>query len=260
MHTWDPKQYLAYADERGRPFVELVARIGARAPGQVADLGCGPGTLTRLLSERWPDAHVTGVDASAAMLERAAAIHGVDWVQADVAAWQPPEPLDVIVTNATMQWIPGHLELLPRLVGMLAPGGWFAMQVPGNFSEPSHVLRDEVAALPQFARHTDAAARPGAHDAETYLRALTALGLDVDAWETRYLHVLRGPDAVFEWVRGTGARPVLEALPDDLRPAFEDAFRARLRDAYPADTEGRVVLPFRRVFAVGSAGAAGSAA
>lgn len=260
MHSWDPQQYLRFADERGRPFVELLARVDVAAPRTVADLGCGPGTLTRLLRERWPGARVTGVDASAAMLQRAAAIDGIDWVRADAAEWRSSEPLDVLVTNATLQWIPGHLELLPRLVGMLAPGGWFAMQVPGNFAEPSHVLRDEVAALPRFARHTGAAARPGAHDAETYLRALTALGLDVDAWETTYLHVLHGPDAVFEWVRGTGARPVLEALPDDLRPAFEDAFRARLREAYPADAAGRVVLPFRRVFAVGRASPAGSAA
>lgn len=250
-HTWDPQQYLAYADERGRPFVELIARVGADAPDRVVDLGCGPGNLTRLLAERWPGARVTGVDASAAMLERARAIDGIEWELADARAWTPPAPLDVLVSNATLQWIPGHLELLPRLIGMLAPGGWFAMQVPGNFAEPSHALRDEVAALPPFAEHTRDVARPSAHDAATYLDALAALGLEVDAWETTYLHVLEGPDAVFEWVRATGARPVLEALPDAVRPAFEDAFRARLRESYPADSRGRVVLPFRRVFAVG---------
>ncbi|MCR8671314.1 methyltransferase domain-containing protein [Agrococcus sp. HG114] len=252
-HTWAPQQYLAYADERGRPFVELLARVGAAAPARVADLGCGPGNLTRLLTERWPDAHVVGVDASADMLARAAAIEGVEWQLADAREWSPAAPLDVLVTNATLQWIPGHLELLPRLVGMLAPGGWFAMQVPGNFDQPSHVLRDEVAALPEFAEHTRHVARPAAHDAATYLAALTALGLEVDAWETTYLHVLEGPDAVFEWVRATGARPVLEAMPDALRGEFEDVFRARLREAYPADERGRVVLPFRRVFAVGHA-------
>lgn len=251
-HRWDPQQYLAYADERGRPFVELVARVGAESPARVADLGCGPGNLTRLLLERWPSAAVTGVDSSAEMLERAAAEPGgIEWQLADVREWQPAAPLDVIVTNATLQWIPGHLELLPRLVGMLAPGGWFAMQVPGNFEEPSHALRDEVAALPAFAEHARDAARPDAHDAADYLRALAALGLEVDAWETTYLHVLEGQDAVFEWVRATGARPVLEALPDDVRPAFEEELRARLREAYPADAAGRVILPFRRVFAVG---------
>lgn len=250
-HPWDPQQYLAYADERGRPFLDLLARIRAESPAHVADLGCGPGNLTRLLVERWPSAAVTGVDASPDMLERAAQHAGVDWQLADVREWQPAAPLDVLVTNATLQWIPGHLELLPRLVGLLAPGGWFAMQVPGNFDEPSHTLRDEVASLPDFAAHTRSAQRPASHDGVDYLRALTALGLEVDAWETTYLHVLRGPDAVFEWVRATGARPVLAALPDELRPAFEDEFRARLREAYPADAAGQVILPFRRVFAVG---------
>ncbi|GEK78982.1 methyltransferase domain-containing protein [Agrococcus baldri] len=256
--TWDPQRYLAYADERGRPFVELVARIGAERPARVADLGCGPGNLTRLLAERWPAAYVTGVDASAAMIERAEADQqvdhpGIEWQLADAREWQPEAQLDVLVTNATLQWIPDHLALLPRLTGMLAPGGWFAMQVPGNFAEPSHTLRDEVAALPAFAEHTGTAQRPASHDAVDYLRALTALGLEADAWETTYLHVLRGPDAVFEWVRATGARPVLQALPDALRPAFEEEFKARLREAYPADEAGRVVLPFRRVFAVGRA-------
>lgn len=253
-HTWDPQQYLAYADERGRPFVELVARVGAQRPEHVADLGCGPGNLTRLLTERWPAAQVTGVDASAAMIERAEADHpGISWQLADAREWQPEAPLDVLVTNATLQWIPDHLALLPGLTDMLAPGGWFAMQVPGNFSEPSHTLRDEVAALPIFAEHTRPAARPASHDASVYLRALIELGLEADAWETTYLHVLHGADAVFEWVRATGARPVLEALPAQLRPEFEEQFKARLRDAYPADSADRVVLPFRRVFAVGRA-------
>lgn len=256
-HRWDPTQYLVYGDERARPFVELVARIGAEAPERVVDLGCGPGTLTRLLAERWPNAAVEGVDSSAEMLERAAAIGGVRWTLADARDWRPEHPIDVLVTNAALQWIPDHLALLPRVVEALAPGGWFAMQVPGNFAEPSHVLRDEVAAAPEFAEHTARAARPDAHDAAAYLRALTGLGLRVDAWETTYLHVLDGPDAVFEWMRGTGARPVLEALPDALRPVFEERFKARLREAYPADAEGRVVLPFRRVFAVGQKPALG---
>ena len=60
MHTWDPERYLTYADERGRPFVELLARVGAADPATVVDLGCGPGNLTALLVERWPDARVDG--------------------------------------------------------------------------------------------------------------------------------------------------------------------------------------------------------
>ena len=95
---------------------------------------------------------------------------------------------------------------------------------------------------------------PSAHDGEVYLRLLRSLECDVDAWETTYLHVLTGPDPVFTWISGTGARPVLQALPDRLRDEFEREYRAALRAAYPADDSGAVVLPFRRVFVVARRG------
>src|SRR5690606_34606066 len=131
---------------------------------------------------------------------------------------EPSEPVDVLITNAALQWVPGHLDLLPALVDRVADGGWFAMQVPGNFDEPSHTIRRELAAEPPYAAHTDGVAAPEAHDAATYLRVLQDAGPEVDAWETTYLHVLEGPDPVFTWVSGTGARPTLQALPDGLRP------------------------------------------
>lgn len=252
-HDWDPERYLTYADERGRPFVELLARIDAHVVREVADLGCGPGNLTRLLAERWPAARVRGIDASAAMIERARADADgrVDFAVGDLTAWSPPEPVDVLVSNATLQWVPGHLDLLPRLVAAVRPGGWFAFQVPGNFDEPSHTIRRDLAAEPPYAALTAGVAHPDAHDAATYWRALTGLGCTVDAWETTYLHVLTGEDPVFTWVSGTGARPTLEALgaEPDVRAAYEGEFKRRLRAAYPESGHG-VVLPFRRVFVV----------
>jgi trans-aconitate 2-methyltransferase len=224
-HTWDPDRYLTYADERGRPFVELMARVGAEAPASVVDLGCGPGNLTSLLRERWPDADISGLDSSPEMIEQA----------------RSAEPSITFEVD--------HLDLLPSLVGRVRPGGWLALQVPGNFEEPSHTIRRDLAAEASYAEHTRDVAVPSSHDPVVYLEALAGLGCTVDAWETTYLHVLTGPDPVFAWVSGTGARPTLQALPDDLRPAFEDEFRRRLRAAYP-ERDGRVVLPFRRVFAV----------
>lgn len=252
-HTWDPERYLTYADERGRPFVELVARIGAQAPRTVVDLGCGPGNLTRLLAERWPRAEVTGIDSSPEMIAKAVeTVAGVGFVVGDLRTWTPAEPVDVLVSNATLQWLPGHLDLLPGLLGSVAPGGWLAFQVPGNFDEPSHTIRSELAAEPPYAEHVAGVASPDAHDAATYLAALAPLGCAVDAWETTYLHVLRGEDPVFTWVSGTGARPTLQALEDAdpaLRAGFEEEFKRRLRAAYP-DTGRGAVLPFRRVFVV----------
>ena len=249
-HTWDPARYLTYGDERGRPFVDLLARVRAERPGSVVDLGCGPGNLTALLAERWPDADVAGLDSSPEMVEAArAAVPGLRFDVADLRDWAPVEPVDVLVSNAVLQWVPTHLELLPHLVATVAPGGWLAFQVPGNFSEPSHTIRDELAAEPAYAEHVRDVAVPSSHDPAVYLDALARLGCAVDAWETTYLHVLTGADPVFTWVSGTGARPTLQALPGDLRPAFEAEFRRRLAAAYPAHEYG-VVLPFRRVFVV----------
>lgn len=245
MPSWDPQHYLAYADERGRPFVDLLARVGATAPRSVVDLGCGPGNMTRLLAERWPGATVTGVDSSADMIARARADQpSLTWVEADVRDWH--EPADVVVSNAMLQWLPDHLALLPE-IGALA-GEWLAFQVPANFAEPSHTIPGELAASGEYAEHTPSVERPASHDAVDYLDALRH-DFDVDAWETTYLHLLRGEDAVFDWTSGTGMRPILDALPDGLRERFTTEVKARLRAAYPA-RDGVVVMPFRRVFVV----------
>ena len=250
VHTWDPDRYLSYADERGRPFVELLARVDADDPATVVDLGCGPGNLTALLAARWPGARLRGVDNSTEMIATARETHPeIEFEVGDLRAWRPEAPVDVLISNATLQWVPGHVDLLPGLVAAVRPGGWLAFQVPGNFDEPSHTIRTELAATPPYDVHTGDAAVPSSHDPSAYLEALTDLGCTVDAWETTYLHVLRGEDPVFTWVSGTGARPTLQALPDDLRPGFEEEFRARLRAAYP-ERDGQVVLPFRRVFVV----------
>lgn len=244
---WDPSSYLAYADERGRPFLELLARVGAERPGRVVDLGCGPGNLTALLKRRWPDAEVVGVDSSVEMVAAADREQGVEYVVGDLRRWRPDDAVDVLVSNAALQWVPGHLDLLPSLAGNVSPGGWLAFQVPGNFEEPSHTLRRELAEDPRFAPYLEDVAAPHAFGPEVYLERLSGSGCAVDAWETTYLHVLPGEDPVFDWVAGTGARPTLAALPPEVRPAFEDELRAALRAAYPRRAHG-TVLPFRRVF------------
>lgn len=253
--VWDPQRYLAFAGERGRPFVDLVARIDTTDPRVVVDLGCGPGHLTSLLADRWPGAAITGVDSSADMVRATSEVTGAERIsfrQADLRDWlreAGPGSVDVLVSNATLQWLPDHLDLLPALVAAVAPGGRLAFQVPGNHRAPSHTILADLAAEPPYAEHVAGAARVSSYDAATYLRALQALGCTVDAWETTYLHVLRGTDPVFTWVSGTGARPTLQALPGDLRPRFEEEYKARLRAAYPDRGHG-VVLPFRRVFVV----------
>lgn len=261
---WDPEQYVRFAGERDRPFHDLLARVAPdREPRTVVDLGCGPGTLTAGLAHRWPGATVTGVDSSPEMIARAQPLAAsrdlggrLRFVEADLRNWEPAGETDVLVTAATLQWVPDHLPLIGRLVGTLAPGGWFAMTVPGNFDSPTHTLLRDLRHSPAWrdvlgpdaAPHLDRVAAV-ASPAE-YLAALAGAGCEPDVWETTYLHVLTGEDPVLEWVRGTGARPTLATVPTDRRAAFEDEYSALLRDAYPRNEFG-TILPFRRIFAVG---------
>ncbi|MFH8453503.1 trans-aconitate 2-methyltransferase [Streptomyces fungicidicus] len=261
--AWDPAQYLRHAGHRARPFTDLLARVPGLPgdPPRVADLGCGAGNVTALLAGRWPTARITGYDNSPEMLHRARADHEgpvpgggrIDFAHADVRTWTPDEPHDLIVSNATLQWVPGHVERFADWIAGLAPGGTFAFQVPGNFGAPSHTLMRDIAGSPRWRdrldgvlRHDDAVLRP-----EAYLEHLTALGCAADAWETTYVHLLTGEDPVLDWVKGTGLRPVLTALADDprARDAFVAEYRTALRDAYPAGPHG-TPFPFRRVFAV----------
>ena len=240
---WDPEQYLRFAEHRARPFHDLLARVTAEDPAYVVDLGCGPGGLTERLATRWPGAQVVGVDASAQMIARAVprATEGLRFVEADLRDWEPERRVDVLVSNATLQWVPDHLAQLPRLAAMLAPGGWLALQLPGNFDAPSHT---ELAALRTSPRWRDRLAglaeRAAVHEPSTYLATLAAVGLAVDAWETTYLQVLPGEDAVLEWMKGTGLRPTLELLTDSEAEQFVADYRERLRAAYPPQPFGTV--------------------
>jgi trans-aconitate 2-methyltransferase len=261
--VWDPATYLRYAGERARPFVELLSRVDSAAPARVVDLGCGEGTATASLLTRWPDARVTGVDSSPEMLAAAAraAVPGrVEFALGDVRTWRPDGPVDVVLSNAVLHWVPDHAALITRWAGLLAPGGWLAVQVPGNFRAPTHALLAELCASPRWAdRLDDAAPRPDAVlEPAGYLGLLATAGLQADVWETTYLHVLRGEEPVLDWVRGTTLRPVLAGLGDDDAVAFTAEYAAALREAYPRRDDGTTVLPFRRIFAVGSAPSGGS--
>ncbi len=245
---WDPRKYLEFASERTRPFVDLLARVPDDAVHTVVDLGCGPGNDVPPLRHRFPDALIRGVDSSPEMIERAWATTeapGVTFEVGDLLDWQGSA--DVVVSNATLQWVPGHRAVLPRLAEAATRA--FAFQVPGNFNAPSHVLLREIGA--DFGI---TAVRPlEVGTAAEYVETLGRPGWHVDGWETTYLHVLRGPDPVFDWVSGTGARPVLAALSDADRPAFVERYKAALREAYPeCEIGGRpaTLLPFRRIFAV----------
>jgi trans-aconitate 2-methyltransferase len=245
---WSPEQYAAHAGHRQRPAYELLARIRADDPRTVIDLGCGPGDITANLARRWPNAQVTGIDSSQAMIDAASsrAHDRLRFHTGNIATWEPDTPPDVIYSNAALQWVPAHLDLLENWMQALAPGGWLAFGVPGNFGSPSHVLLREVCerrGLGDLIRH-DTVYDPG-----QYLDLLADSGAVVDAWETTYQQVLTGREPVLEWTKGTALRPVLAALPDDERSEFLAEYAKLLAGAYPKRSYG-TVFPFRRIFVV----------
>lgn len=251
---WDPDQYERYKAYRDRPALDLMVQIPADLdPREIWDLGCGAGEHAALLKLRHPEARVTGLDSSAAMLAKARARpEAVEWVEGDAAAWTPDQPADLIFTNAALQWLGDHARLFPHLAAQLAPGGVLACQMPVSYVAPQHALMREAAADGPWAETLKGVegvkplARPG-----DYYDWLSPLCGEVDVWTTTYLHVLTGEDPVVEWMLGTGLRPYVEALSDpELRRSFLDAYRERVSRAFPRRSDGATLLPFERLFVV----------
>jgi trans-aconitate 2-methyltransferase len=250
MPAWDDVQYLKFADARTRPAAELLQRVPNASPAHVVDLGCGPGNSTALLLERWPSARIIGVDSSEQMLQRArSALPQLSFVAADVRWFRPEAPSDVVFANAVLQWLPAHEQLLPELLGTVAPGGTLALQMPDNWQEPSHRLMREVATrfMPDLSRvETRAAILTPAQ----YYDLLAPRAAWVDIWQGRYEHVMPDAAAIVEWVKGTGLRPFLEALPEGERASFLEDYERELDKAYPVRTDGKRLFTFPRLFIV----------
>ncbi len=250
--AWNPGRYLSFADQRGRPFFDLVERVGAESPRRVVDLGCGPGNLTVTLRQRWPDATIEALDSSPEMVD-AARQRGLDAALGDVTTWQPQPDTDVVLANAVLQWVPEHVDLLRRWAGQLTPGSWIGMQVPGNFDAPSHRAVREVAGRAEFTEPLrDMRFREG-RIVETPLRyaeVLTDAGCTVDAWETTYIHELTGENAVLGWISGTALTEVEARLSPEAFAEYRRQIIPLLAEAYPPLPDGRTFFPFRRVFVV----------
>lgn len=248
--------YLAFADHRGRPFYDLLARVAAQSPRRVVDLGCGPGNLTATLSARWPEAIVEAVDSSKEMVEAARA-RGLDASLGELEQWAPKPDTDVVVSNAALQWVPTHRELLVRWAGQLPAGAWIAMQVPGNFDAPSHAAVRELASSPRWLDAlSDIPFRVGkvVDSAVEYAALLADAGCAVDTWETTYVHELTGEHPVLDWITGTALTPVKGTLSEADWQEFRRELIPMLDQRYPARPDGRTFFPFRRIFVVAQVG------
>jgi trans-aconitate 2-methyltransferase len=253
---WDPTQYLRFAGERLRPALDLLAQVPLDAPARVVDLGCGPGTVTAILQQRFPQAEVIGVDGSATMLEKArATVPQCGFEQADFFQWQPAEPLDLIYSNAALHWVDRHLALFPRLLSLLAAGGVLAVQMPAMHDTPLRRIPLDLAGTePWTAFLGDVTSAPGILSPMEYWDLLRPHVASLDLWQTTYMHALSGENAVAEWAAGSSLRPFLDRLPAERKEAFRQAYADAARPHYPRRPDGTTLLPFHRLFMVARKG------
>ena len=253
MVDWDAGQYLKFEDERTRPAADLLRRVPLTTAQLCVDLGCGPGNSTELLVGRFPEARVTGLDSSAAMIAQARKrLPDVIFSEMDLQNWNPPERFDLIYANAVLQWVPNHPALLSRLVSFLKTGGCLAVQMPDNLDEPSHQLMTETARNGPWSDvfATRATPRETLGSPEDYYAWLQRAGCRVDIWRTTYIHALDSANAIVEWFKATGLKPFLDPLPSDRRAAFLKQYEAEIANAYPSQADGKVLLRFPRLFFV----------
>jgi trans-aconitate 2-methyltransferase len=250
--VWDPQQYLKFSGHRLRPAVDLLMRIPDVGPRTIADLGAGAGNVTKLIKERWPSAAVTGVEGSAEMVAAGRkAAPEIEWLQQDLASWQPKQTYDLIYSNAALHWLPDHNRLFPALMGTVAPGGILAVQMPRNFLAPSHVLIGETALNgPWRSKVEHLVTPPPVAEPALYHGLLAPLSDNIDIWETEYLQVLAGDNPVKEWTKGTWLTRYLDILQGTEKAAFEAAYGERVAKAYPKNASGQTLFPFRRLFMV----------
>jgi len=249
MPTWNADQYLKFAEERTRPCRDLVAAISERSVRCIIDLGCGPGNSTTVLADRWPDAEIIGLDNSTAMIQAARSEQpNRTWIVRHIAEWagEAKQQFDVVFSNAALHWVDDHARIFPQLVERVAPGGVLAIQIPADFNAVPHRLMRELSSNARVKGWHS-------HDPAFYYDVLSPHAASVDVWETIYQHVLPNADAIVEWYKGTGMRPFLEAFEsDNERKEFLSEYTKRIREAFPPQPDGKVLLPFRRLFVIAS--------
>ncbi|PKB64477.1 MAG: trans-aconitate 2-methyltransferase [SAR202 cluster bacterium Io17-Chloro-G2] len=250
MTSWNPSQYLRFGNERLQPVIDLIGRIPLESPGVIYDLGCGTGSGTVILKERWPGAQVTGVDSSESMLERTRTLEAdVSWQHSDLNVWEPAAPADLIFSNAVFHWLDDHHALFPRLMSKLAPGGILAVQMPLNWRAPTHrLIAETVRGGPWRGRLEPHLREFPVLEGQKYYDLLSGQASSIDMWETTYYHILEGQDPVVEWTKGSILRPLLDLLEEPEAATFLEMYRSRIAQAYPQQADAKTVLPFRRLF------------
>lgn len=251
MQDWSATQYLKFEDDRTRPVYDLIHAIPLREVDKIVDLGCGPGNSTEALVKSWPQAEVSGFDASADMIKKAKArLPGIKFEIEDIYHWQPPADVDLLFSNAVFQWLPDHIEVMKRIISAMKTGAALAIQMPDNLFEPTHRAMIHIAEDERWKDRIGSIARDKLPNVSVYYDAFKPLARYVDIWHTIYNPVMQSHAAIVEWVKGAALRPFLEPLTEAEKQDYLALYQQRISKLYPVQYDGSILLRFPRLFMV----------
>lgn len=248
---WNPELYLKFGKERTQPSIDLVSRISKTNPQSIADIGCGPGNSTQILALRWPSASIKGIDNSPAMIEKAKKDYpSQEWLLSDAGRDALPGNLDIIFSNATIQWIQDHAGLLKKFHEALNDDGLIAVQIPLFWDMAIGKAIADIATDIRWAAVTKGATEMFTiHDHIWYYDQLSILYSTIEMWKTSYMHVMDSHMAIVEMIRSTGLKPYFERLESEKdRQDFEAMVLKTVKHDYPQQQNGKVIFPFERLF------------
>ena len=251
MEKWNAEKYLLFENERTQPAIDLAAAIHFVHPLKIIDIGCGPGNSTEVLARMYPNVNILGIDNSEEMIDAAAKSYpGLAFQVFDAGSDLSPlgNDFDVVFSNACIQWIPDHKNLLPQMFSLLSKGGILAVQVPMIWKEPIHEALEAISSAPEWIGYFQMQNRFYHLKQAEYCDILDENASDFRAWETIYIHRMKSHKDILEWYRSTGLRPYLGALPEEKKVKFENEFLASLVDNYPKQKNGEILFRFPRFF------------
>lgn len=250
MSDWNSDLYLKFKAQRTQPAIDLAARLGGE-PREIIDLGCGPGNSTRVLKNRFPNAHIVGADSSENMLEKARSENpDLEFALLDIAgdlgAYRGK--YDVVFSNACFQWLPNHRELFPRVFELLKSGGVLAAQIPMNYDEPIHKIIQRISESPKWSAKFPEKRIFGTLTIPEYHDVIGSMTSDFELWQTIYCHRMPSIESIIEWYRSTGLRTYLAALSEEEGAEFVAEISAQLEKEYPKQANGEIIFRFPRFF------------
>lgn len=251
MSDWNAKQYSIFKKERTLPSVDLANAIIKDNVQSVLDIGCGIGNSTAVIKNRFPQADVIGIDNSDDMLDSARKNNpDIKFIKLDAGKEieNITDRFDVVFSNACIQWIPNHKQILQNFIRLLNDDGILAIQIPQQCKHPMHKIIKSVAESDKWKNNISSARIFHNLKEDEYFDILSDISNDFRIWETVYYHQMPSHKSIVEWYKGTAMRPFLEQLSDPDKEEFEHDVLVETQKSYPVQKNGQIIFRFPRLF------------